>query len=81
MDCLADYLAYQMSRLRRERGISLKQLSAETGLSATQLDALERGAASIGLDELELVAQALSVDLQTILSGAPSGCGKSMDRK
>jgi transcriptional regulator with XRE-family HTH domain len=49
--------------LRRERGLSLRELSRKTGLSTGFLSMVERGQSSLALTSLNNVAKALDVEL------------------
>lgn len=54
-------------RLRTQRGISVRNLAAASGLSASFLGAVERGDSDIALGRLALVAQALDHDVASLL--------------
>ncbi|MFT4037018.1 MAG: XRE family transcriptional regulator [Thermomicrobiales bacterium] len=62
-------------RLRRQRGLSLEELAAASGVSASFLSAVERGASDISVGRLSRVAAAFGLDLVTFL-GYFSTAGK-----
>lgn len=62
-------------RLRRQRGLSLEDLAAASGVSASFLSAVERGASDIAVGRLSRVAAAFGLDLVTFL-GYFSTAGK-----
>lgn len=53
----------KVKQLRQERQLTLKDLSAQTGLSTGFLSQLERGMTSIAVDSLGQLAMALGTDL------------------
>jgi transcriptional regulator with XRE-family HTH domain len=53
--------------LRRQRGLSLKQVSRSAQLSASFLGAVERGESDISVGRLSLVAEVLGHDLASLL--------------
>ena len=53
----------KVRQLRRTRGISLQQLSRETGMSYSYLSALENGKHSISVTNLQRLARYFEVDL------------------
>ena len=54
-------------RLRMRRGLSVRALADEAGISASFLGAVERSESDIALGRLALVAQALDHDLASLL--------------
>jgi transcriptional regulator with XRE-family HTH domain len=54
-------------RLRQQRGLSLEELAAASGVSASFLSAVERGASDIAVGRLSRVAAAFGLDLVTFL--------------
>jgi transcriptional regulator with XRE-family HTH domain len=57
-------------RLRMRRGLSVRALADEAGISASFLGAVERSESDIALGRLALVAQALDHDLASLLGYA-----------
>lgn len=53
----------EMRQLRKARSLTLKQLSASTGVSLSHLSAIERGSSSPSIDILAKIAQTLGVTL------------------
>ena len=54
-------------RLRRQRGLSLRQVAESAQLSASFLGAVERGESDISVGRLSLVAEVLGHDLASLL--------------
>src|SRR5215470_4416081 len=54
-------------RLRRQRGLSLRQVADSAQLSASFLGAVERGESDISVGRLALVAEVLGHDLASLL--------------
>lgn len=54
-------------RLRRQRGLSLDDLARLSGVSASFLSAVERGASDISVGRLAKVAHAFGLDVPTLL--------------
>jgi transcriptional regulator with XRE-family HTH domain len=59
-------------RLRRERGLSLRDLGRATGFSISFLSLVERGRSSISLTSLHTVAVALGVEMSVFFPGRPA---------
>jgi transcriptional regulator with XRE-family HTH domain len=57
-------------RLRRERGLSLRDLGRATGFSISFLSLVERGRSSVSLTSLHTIAVALGVELSTFFPQA-----------
>ena len=62
----------KIKSLRISRKYTLKQLSAESGLSTGFLSQLERGVSSIAIDSLSKIAEILNVSLNSFFEEAPS---------
>lgn len=58
--------------IRIEQGLTLRALSARTGLPYSTLSKLENGRMSLTYDKLLKLAQGLNVDLGTLLASAPA---------
>lgn len=58
----------EVKEARKAKNITLKQLSAETGLSVGYLSNLERGLCSPTLDNLDRICQVLEVSIRDLLS-------------
>ncbi len=67
-------LALRVKHLRNARGISLKELSHETGLSPSYLNEIEKAKKIPKMEKLMILAKALEIDLDQLLS-------KSVDEK
>ena len=59
----ADTIGEKIKAIRTSQNLTLKQLSELTGLSTGFLSQLERGLSSIAVDSLEVIANALNVNL------------------
>lgn len=55
-------------RLRRERHLSLDELAAQTGLSASFLSAIERGKSDVSLKRLARIGRAFDLDVAALIS-------------
>lgn len=51
---------------RNKRGLTLKQLEAETGIGKTTLNNIENGLVSPTLNQLEAIARALDVKISDL---------------
>ena len=56
-------IGIKINKLRSEKGMTLKNVSVETGLSIGFLSQLERGITTVAIDTLDRIASALSVDI------------------
>lgn len=65
-DDTAAYLGARVRQLRRERGLTLKALGGEAGLSHPFLSQLERGLARPSVGSVERIAQALGVPVTAL---------------
>lgn len=66
--------------LRIKQQLTLKELSERAGLSTAYLSQFERGLTAINVDTLEVVAQALGVDIHYFI-GTPKSGGKPVVHK
>lgn len=53
----------KIKELRKDKNLTLKDLSIKTGLSTGFLSQLERGLSTIAIDSLEIISKELDVDL------------------
>lgn len=60
----------RLRQLRSERGLSLRTLSAETGLSPTMLSQIERGVTEPSLRTLRLLAETFGQSIATLFEDA-----------
>lgn len=67
---LRQRIGRNLLRLRRERHITLKQLSRRTGLGPHLLDHYELGKSDIELRQLLMIAQVLDTDWRDLLEEA-----------
>ncbi|MCF6734461.1 helix-turn-helix domain-containing protein [Blastococcus sp. KM273129] len=61
----------RVRRLRKQRGMSLRQLAAATGVSAALLSQVERGATDPSLNTVRKLAAVLGADLATLFAEEP----------
>ena len=61
-------IGHNLLRLRRERRVTLKQLSRRTGLGPHLLDHFELGKSEVELRQLLVIAQALKSDWRDLLA-------------
>jgi transcriptional regulator with XRE-family HTH domain len=63
MDDICLQFGKKLKKLRKERGLSQEKLAEITGLHRTYISDIERGARSISLKNIEIIAQALEVKI------------------
>jgi transcriptional regulator with XRE-family HTH domain len=63
MEELFDGLARELRRLRREHGLTLEALATDTGLTASYLSQIEKGAAVPSISALAVIAASLDTDI------------------
>jgi transcriptional regulator with XRE-family HTH domain len=61
-------LAINIRGRRKERGISQEELAAIAGLHRTYVGAIERAERNVSIDNVERLAQALTVDVVDLLA-------------
>lgn len=61
-------LAWNVKRLRVERGLSQERLAADSGIGRTTIGDLERELAAASVDLIDRLAAALSVEPAALLS-------------
>lgn len=59
----------RVRELRSLRNLTLKQLSEKTGLSVSYLSDVERGNTNPSLNTIEVIAQALEISVQKLITG------------
>ena len=65
------YIVFHIKQIRREKNISLKQLSRKSGISSSQINDIENNNKMPSIFTLELIAKALNekvTDLYTIVN-------------
>ena len=60
-EAIAKLLGRRIRRIRQEKGLTLKQIEARVGVSATHISEIERGKTSPTIQALEKIAHALEV--------------------
>jgi len=60
--------AAKLRDVRLERGLSQEALADEAGLHRTYIGSVERGERNISIDNIERLANALSVDVAELMS-------------
>lgn len=63
----------RLRSLRTERGMSVRQLAAETGLSPSSISSMERSLHRPSVAALQKIASALGTNLVSLMDGGPSG--------
>lgn len=63
-----DNIGKKVNELRKLKNMTLKDLSAQTGLSVSFLSQFERGQSSATLDSLEAMAESLDMPLSELIS-------------
>jgi transcriptional regulator with XRE-family HTH domain len=59
--------AAHLTKLRKERGLSIRQLAAASGLEYSQVQRIEKGKVNIAFTTLIALAQGLDMDLAELL--------------
>ncbi|MDE3253617.1 MAG: helix-turn-helix transcriptional regulator [Bacteroidota bacterium] len=59
--------AGQLTRLRKERGYSIRQLAAASGLEYSQIQRIEKGKVNFAFTTLVSLAQGLDMEVTTLL--------------
>ena len=60
--------ATHLTRLRKEKGLSIHQLAAISGLEYSQIQRIEKGKVNFAFSTLVTLAQALEMELDEMLS-------------
>lgn len=63
-------VGYELERIRIEKGIDQSDLAKKCGMSQPVLSRLERGKASISIDQLFILCQALSIKPSGVINDA-----------
>lgn len=63
---LARFAAH-LTRLRRERGYSIRQLAAASGLEYSQVQRIEKGKVNLAFTTLVALAQGLDLEMDILL--------------
>ncbi|MEP6674161.1 MAG: helix-turn-helix transcriptional regulator [Ferruginibacter sp.] len=61
--------ANHLTRLREEKGLSIRQLAASSGLEYSQVQRILKGKVNFAFTTMTSIAQGLDVDLQELLKG------------
>lgn len=69
-------LAWNLRRLRGERGLSQEVLAVDSGVAAPYLSGIERGVANPTVDVLDRLAEALGVEVDTLLARPDAELGQ-----
>ena len=59
--------AVHLTRLRREKGYSIRELAAASGLEYSQVQRIEKGKVNLAFTTLVALAQGLDMDLSSLL--------------
>ena len=59
--------ASHLTRLRQEKGLSIRQLAATSGLEYSQVQRIEKGKVNLAFTTLVALAQGLELDLHELL--------------
>lgn len=61
----------QLNKLRKERGLSLREVARRTDLTASFLSQVEHGTSNVSIDSLRRIAEALDVPMMHFLEEIP----------
>ncbi len=59
--------ATHLTKLRKEKGLSIRQLAASSGLEYSQIQRIEKGKVNFAFTTLVTLAQGLDIDLNILL--------------
>ena len=59
--------ATHLTKLRKEKGLSIRQLAAASGLEYSQIQRIEKGKVNFAFTTLVALAQGLEVDLPALI--------------
>ncbi len=59
--------ATHLTKLRKEKGLSIRQLAASSGLEYSQIQRIEKGKVNFAFTTLVTLAQGLDIDLHILL--------------
>lgn len=59
--------AAHLTKVRRERGYSIRQLAAASGLEYSQVQRIEKGKVNLAFTTLVALAQGLDIDMDVLL--------------
>ncbi len=66
-------LAWNVRRLRTERGLTQEKLAVDAGVAAPYLSRIERGTVNPTIDIMDRLAAALSVEVDSLLRALEQG--------
>lgn len=69
-------VAWNLRRLRTERGVSQERLAADAGVDRAYLSELERELGNASIDLLDRLADVLDVAVGEFLAAVPEGAGQ-----
>ena len=75
-----DTIGAHLRELRKERGMTLEQLSDATGISVSSLSRIENTQLGLNVDKVELLARALGVSPALLVSRGRRGRARSLAR-
>ncbi len=61
--------ATHLTQLRKDRGLSMRQLAAASGLEYSQVQRIEKGKVNFAFTTLTALAQGLEMELSELLEG------------
>ncbi len=62
----------QLNKIRKERGLSLREIARRTDLTASFLSQVEHGTSNLSIDSLRRISEALEVPMMHFLEGSPA---------
>ena len=68
MDYLSHNVAVNLNRIRKSKGMSLDQVSEQTGVSKSMLAQIEKGTANPSLGVLGKITSGLRIEFQQLIS-------------
>lgn len=68
MDYLTENVAVNLKRIRQSKGMSLDQVSEQTGVSKSMLSQIEKGTANLSLGVLGKITSGLRIEFQELIA-------------
>lgn len=68
-DKILSRFAVHLTKIRNEKGLSIRQLAAVSGLEYSQIQRIEKGRVNFAFTTLVALAQGLEADLEDLLAG------------
>lgn len=78
---IREILAFNLRKLRAERGLSQEELAHRAKIDRTYISSLERSVYAAGIDVVDRLARVLGVEAADLLTPPPGRPGDKKDKK